>query len=438
MKKQRLLLSILVFAAGLQSIAQTFSPIGPGNYTLTSSTVVVSGDDIYADNLFMSGPNVYTFGRYSGSAWEQLGSWGGVIGINCAIQIGDDIYIGGNFTDAAGNADMDRIARWNITSGTWHALGGGLNGYVTEIIQMGDDIIAAGKFTDAGGDVNADYIAKWDGSSWSAIGSQVVSTNALTVVSALAVHDGDLFVGGNFYSSNGGVTDFLAMWDGTSFTSVSGWTGQTGAVFEIAFDTNDNMYIGGEFPAKIAKYDGSNWDLMGNFTASGASWISDIEILGSTIFVGGKFTDAKGIAEADNIAMYDGSSWEAVGAGLNDEVYEITVSGSDLYIAGKFTDAGGNVAADKLVRYGTSSSTGLDEVYQEASFNIYPNPTSGSFNIESEKPGVFELLDISGKKLNTYDVRSTSFLVHEDLSPGIYFIRDLETYNMRKMTIINH
>ncbi len=435
MKRATFFLTTICVLVSAIASAQTFSPVGAGNYSITSSTILIDGSDIYADNMFVSGSDIFTYGKFSNGNWNKMGGWGSVIGVTSAVKIGDNIYVGGHFINAAGDTNMDMIARWNITTGTWHALGGGLNGYVRDIVQMGTDIIVAGAFTNAGGNPDADYVAKWNGTSWSALGSQVVSTNSFTVVSALAVHNNELYIGGNFYSSNGGVANYLTKWDGSSFQQVYGWGSQVGAVYKIVFDANNNLYIGGEFPAKIAKYNGTSWDLMGNFTSSGASWISDIEIIGSSVYVGGKFQDAMGLTLADNIAKYNGTSWEAVGAGLNEEVYEIAVSGSDLYIAGKFTDAGGNTAADKLVKYGTSGSTGLNDFLKTPEFKIFPNPNNGEFNILTERSGEFELMNSTGQILNTYLIDNTQQSINEKLSPGLYFIREKETNAVSKIIV---
>ncbi len=435
MKKETLFLTILSAITFAASYAQTFSPIGAGNYSLTSSTILTDGSDIYADNMFINGSDIFTYGKYSNGNWNKMGGWGSVIGVTSAARIGDNIYVGGHFTNATGDPNMNKIVRWNITTGTWHALGNGLNGFVKEIIQMGSDIIVAGSFTNAGGDPNADYIAKWNGTSWSALGSQVVSTNSLTVVSALAVHNNELYIGGNFYSSNGGVANYLTKWDGTSFQQVHGWNSQVGAVYEIVFDANNNLYIGGEFPAKIAKYNGTAWDFMGNFTASGASWISDIKIVGTSVYVGGKFQDAIGLTSADNIAKYNGTTWEALGGGLNEEVYEMLVSGTDLYIAGKFTDAGGNSAADKLIKYNISGSTGFHDFSNKMEFKIFPNPNNGQFIIQTDKNGVFELMDVTGKVLETYTKTSTQQQINRNLSQGIYFIREKESNTVNKIIV---
>lgn len=74
---------------------------------------------------------------------------------------GNDVYVGGDFTDAGGVPEADYIARWDGTR--WHALGGGLNGSVTAIAISETNIYVGGAFLNAGGASEADYIARWDG-----------------------------------------------------------------------------------------------------------------------------------------------------------------------------------------------------------------------------------------------------------------------------------
>jgi hypothetical protein len=65
------------------------------------------------------------------------------------VTIEDDIYAGGIFTNAGGDANGDYIAKWNGTN--WSALGTGLNNTVNEIAIKGNDIYAGGWFSTAGG-----------------------------------------------------------------------------------------------------------------------------------------------------------------------------------------------------------------------------------------------------------------------------------------------
>jgi hypothetical protein len=72
--------------------------------------------------------------------------------------------------------------------------------------------------------------------------------------------------------------------------------------------------------------------------------VDALAVSGSDLYAGGYFTTAGSISAA-NIAKWNGSSWSALGSGMNSVVYALAVSGSDLYAGGYFTTAGGKVSA---------------------------------------------------------------------------------------------
>ena len=78
---------------------------------------------------------------------------------------------------------------------------------------------------------------------------------------------------------------------------------------------------------------------------------------GPALFAGGYFTNAGGVT-ANRIAKWDGSSWTALGSGMNSAVLALTVfddgSGPALYAGGGFTTAGG-VAANRIAKWDGSS-----------------------------------------------------------------------------------
>ncbi len=86
------------------------------------------------------------------------------------------------------------------------ALGLGLNDRVSALAISGTDLYAGGYFTNAGG-VVANYLAKWNGSSWTALGSGM---NRYGYVYALRVSGSDLYVGGAFTTAGGRVSGYIA------------------------------------------------------------------------------------------------------------------------------------------------------------------------------------------------------------------------------------
>lgn len=89
-----------------------------------------------------------------------------------------------------------------------------MNDTVEELaIGPDDTLYAGGQFTTAGGN-SVNYIASWNGTSWSALGSGVNG-----IVYALEVGlDGTLYVGGTFSSAGGiSLADKMARWNGSSW-----------------------------------------------------------------------------------------------------------------------------------------------------------------------------------------------------------------------------
>jgi hypothetical protein len=69
-----------------------------------------------------------------------------------------------------------------------------------------------------------------------------------------------------------------------------------------------------------------------------------LAVSGSNLYAGGVFTTAGG-SPATNIAKWNGSSWSALGSGMNNSVSTLAVSGSELFAGGSFLTAGGKVSA---------------------------------------------------------------------------------------------
>ena len=82
-----------------------------------------------------------------------------------------------------------------------------------------------------------------------------------------------------------------------------------------------------------------------------------LAVSGSDVYAGGDFTTAGGVA-ATNIAKWNGSSWSALGSGMNHTVRALAVLGTDLYAGGSFTTAGG-AGASCVAKWNGSSWSAL-------------------------------------------------------------------------------
>jgi hypothetical protein len=80
-------------------------------------------------------------------------------------------------------------------------------------------------------------------------------------------------------------------------------------------------------------------------------------------------------------------------------------------------------------------STGISEIAKKEFINIFPNPNSGTFTIQASKAGVFELMDVTGKIINTYTITDTHKTIHENLAVGMYFIREKQSEAVQKLVV---
>jgi len=101
------------------------------------------------------------------------------------------------------------------------------------------------------------------------------------------------------------------------------------------------------------------------------SCVKALAVSGNEVYAGGYFTIPDGSRSADFIYKWDGSSWSALGSGMNRDVDALAVSGRDLYVGGEFTTAGGS-AANHIAKWNGSSwsalGSGMDGTFGSTTF----------------------------------------------------------------------
>jgi len=304
--------------------------------------------------------------------WREVND--GVNGTIFAMTVFDDgidegLYCGGIFTEAT-SVVVSNIAWWD--GGTWSSVGDGLSGEEEEdlaevyALAVYDDgggaaLYAGGIFNLAGMETVAN-VAKWDGFQWSALGDGVAGDDEddPAYVYAMAVFNGELYVGGDFTMAGGAPARNIAKWDGAAWSAVGmpvdGVNRPVRCMTVWDDGSGEALYVGGQFSTAggssangVAKWDGSEWSRLRGAMNGPTPRVNALAVYDDMLYAGGQFDTVDG-DDVNNIARWDGSRWSAVG---DDEaegtdgmvnalaVFEDLVGDPSLYAGGEFTEAGG-------------------------------------------------------------------------------------------------
>jgi len=306
----------------------------------------------------------YVAARLAEGSWDDLGppsASGTYTNVRAIAVYGNYVYIGGDFTNFDNIANADYIVRYDKSTGTYAALGTGMNGVVRGLAtDAAGNLYAVGDFTTAGGTAVA-WIAKWNGSAWSALGSGLTSGSGgygITVAPS-----GDIYVVGDFTDAGGGAASRIAKWNGSTWSALG--SGLNNITYCVAVAPNGDVYAGGDFTTagggaatRIAKWNGSAWSAMGS-GISGSVYAIAIAQDG-TLYAGGNFVTAGGVTVND-IAQWNGSAWSALSSGVaTGEIRSLVMQNNQLVASGSFSAIGGISTADKVARWNGSTWSRLD------------------------------------------------------------------------------
>jgi len=136
-----------------------------------------------------------------------------------ATDANGNVYIGGAFTQAGG-ISANRVARYNVQERNWYPLGSGVNDTVFALAtDANGNVYAGGKFTQAGGINNVFRVARFNTqtNTWNALGvgfnNGVSGTTSPQVFAIVVDANGNVFVGGNFWSAGSIGANFVARYD---------------------------------------------------------------------------------------------------------------------------------------------------------------------------------------------------------------------------------
>jgi hypothetical protein len=109
-----------------------------------------------------------------------------------------------------------------------------------------------------------------------------------------------------------------------------------------------------------------------------------------------------------------------------------TVSGTYVYTV-NLVGGCGNVSTTGTIS--VSDCVGIEELTNNTSWQIFPNPSPGIFTIISEKGGVFEIMDLTGRVLNVFTIETQREKVNTNLLTGMYFIREKTSGKIQKLIV---
>lgn len=302
--------------------------------------------------------------QWDGSAWSDVGA-GGPSGVVYALI--DDgaggLYAAGDFTNLG-----PRLARWD--GANWSGVGAGVNGPVYALALSGSELIVGGAFSQAGTLVT-NNVARWDGTTWRTLGvagvTQGYGANQ-PQVRALAVHGNDIYVAGLFRTPAVNIARWNRLADSWSALG-SGIAYPGGASVVHALTLSDGrLYVGGRFTSaggvaanRIAAWDltDERWVALGaGLAGAGSLAVNAIAVTRGDLLVGGSFTTAGGVA-ANNVARWNGAAWQPLGAGADSgPVNAVAGRDAESFSGGVFTGVDSVVGANRIGSY-THPTTSL-------------------------------------------------------------------------------
>ena len=344
----------------------------------------------------------------------------------CIYQ--DSLVAGGNFLYAGYDNFPSvnythELAYWDgtnwLNTGLWS-----IDGSINAVAVYNGELYVGGYFTQ----INTqpfNRIAKWNGTQWTSVGGGFLGN---CNVECMKVYNGQLYVGGSLGLPILNPNSYYncVRWNGTQWDSVGGKFGP-GRVFSFCNDTITNkLYIGGPINYAgnnilhtVAAWDGSNLSVPGWCPIEGRPCMS---MYNNELYVGGLgFNDTV-------LTKYNGSSWTNVEIAPNIQINSLCVYTGNLYVGGWFDSIGG-IYAPYIACYGNNcpQGVGIKENKKQLEFKIFPNPAKTELNIlihgEAEKSYTVKIYNTLGEKMTEEKFSKQTKVNTSSFAKGVYQVQ---------------
>jgi uncharacterized delta-60 repeat protein len=380
---------------------------------------------------------------------------GGFGGSNLRINIieidsSNKIYVGGGFTSYNGvqqnklirlNADGTKDITFDISNG--FGTSNGVEIHDIKIDSSNNKIYVGGDFTTFR-DVSQNYLVRLNYDGTKDISFDISSGFNAGIYSMCIDSSAKLYASGGFTTYKSQSQNYLIKlnYDGTKDTSFDISTGFGFAVNHICLDSSNKLYAGGFF----STYRGLSQNRLIRLNSNGTkdatfnigtgfdSWVHEIIINSNNkIYVGGDFTTYKGLSQNKLIRLnYDGTKDTSfdISTGFDSVVETVIESNNKIYVGGWFTSYKG-LLQNRIIRLTYDGSkdtafnigTGFNDINRSIKLNNNKLYCGGYFSTFKGLPApLFIRLDEYGNK-NTYDI-TTKYLVK-----NINFIFTINTAN---------
>jgi PKD repeat protein len=265
--------------------------------------------------------------------------------VNTIAQRGDTVLLGGSFTrvytiENSGSYGVVANKTTGDVAGYWPKP----NGAVTKAISDGSGGWYIGGWFTKIGDSTRNRIAHVD--SMGRVTSRFSGKGFNNLVNALALHQGNLYVGGTF-SSYGAMKSFGVAVNMNNGKADSNGVIPDGWLNTVISDGRGGWFIGGGFTrvGGVIRKGIAHIDSTGSLT----DWsphvngvVYSLALTGRTLYVGGYFTSA-GNFYRNNVAAIDIYTGDVLpwNPNVNATVYCLAVDKNRVYVGGGFTLAGG-------------------------------------------------------------------------------------------------
>jgi hypothetical protein len=389
------------------------------------------GDKVVNYVAAMSDTNCIQLGMPMGSDNSMVGTNGAV---KCMATFKRHTYMGGTFTTAESYNCRYVTDMFNLE---FTSLGLGFNNTVRCVAIYKNELYAGGDFT-ASGTNTVNHIAKWDGKAWLAVGGGTDGN-----VETMLVHKGNLIIAGDFETSGNAALHHIAKWDGSNLTALGdGITASKHmdslglpAVVSSLCIYQGQLYAGGRFQfagnasaTNIAKWNETDWAAVGTVGTRSSDIVKCMAVYNNRMMAGGMF-DKVDMKTMNNISAWDGTTWTALGSGVDNSIEALTIFNYNLIAAGTFQKAGG-ISSAYMAQWREHTSGIKSENTSDAAFLAYPNPTSGTIELQIKSPGeasscTVSFTDYLGRAVKSKTINSSTGVVSFDIEnapDGIYFM----------------